>query len=222
MHFNFFVVANSWQILAHGAVTTFLSCCLSLALGIVLGAVLCWGKMQGSGPLYRVSVIVIETFRTIPELIPIFWIYTCAPFIFDVKLSAFSSGILALTLCSGAFLAEIFRTGILAIPKGQYEACTALSIPMIMKWKTVIIPQAVKVVFPAFVNFTSDLVKISSLLSTIGIADLAYQASVLTGENYRYLEIYTLAAVYYLIMIVPLSLYGRYCENRSKKHMART
>lgn len=221
MHFNFFVIANSWQILAQGALTTLLSCCLALLFGIVLGAVLCWGKMQGSGPLYRVSVIIIEMFRTIPELIPIFWIYTCVPFIFDVKLSAFSSGILALTFFSGSYLAEIFRTGILAIPKGQFEACTALSIPMLQKWKTIIIPQAIRVVFPSFVNFTSDLVKISSLLSTIGIADLAYQASVISGENYRYLEIYTLAAFYYLIMIVPLSLYGRYCENRNRKSLSR-
>ncbi|WP_413734003.1 amino acid ABC transporter permease [Sodalis sp. RH21] len=221
MDFNFFVIQKTWHILAEGAVTTFWVCCLSLAFGIILGAILCWGKMQRRGPLYRVSVIMIELFRTIPELIPIFWIYTCIPLVFDVRLSAMSSGVLALTLFSGSFLAEIFRTGILAIPQGQYEACTALSIPLITKWKSVIIPQATKVVFPAFINFTSDLVKISSLLSTIGIADLAYQAAVVSGENYRYLEVYTLAAFFYLLMIVPLSLYGRFRENRTKKNMAR-
>ena len=131
MEFNLFVVKQNWHLLGEGALMTFFMCGVSLAFGIVLGLILCFGKMRRRGLFYRVSTIVIDTFRTLPELVPIFWIYSAGPLIFNFTISAEGAGIMALTLYSGAFLAEIFRAGLEAVPKGQYEAADSLGIPRI-------------------------------------------------------------------------------------------
>ena len=114
MEFNLFVIKQHWELLVSGAVMTFVVCAASLALGVVLGLILCFGKMRRRGIFFRISTIVIDTFRTLPELVPIFWIYTAGPLIFDFRITAEGAGIMALTLYSGAFLAEIFRAGLQA------------------------------------------------------------------------------------------------------------
>lgn len=214
MEFNLFVIQKNWQLLADGALMTAIICAASLALGIVLGLVLCLGKMRRRGIFYRLSVIVIDTFRTLPELVPIFWIYSAGPLIFDFRVTAEGAGIIALTLYSGAFLAEIFRAGLEAVPKGQYEAANSLGIPKHWVFITVIAPQATRMMTPPFINFICDLVKVSSLLSAIGITELAYHASIISGETFRYLEIFTLAGVFYFLIIFPLSLFARIRERQ--------
>ena len=219
MEFNIFVIKQNWELLVEGALMTFVMCGTSLVLGIGVGLVLCIGKMRKRGFFCRACSIFIDVFRTLPELVPIFWIYSAGPLVFKVTLSAEASGILALTIYSGAFLAEIFRGGILAIPKGQYEASAALGIPSFWLWSVVVAPQAARIMTPPFVNFVCDLVKVSSLLATIGIAELAYQATIISGETYRHFEIFTVAGVLYFLIIFPLSTYARRREVAIRKSM---
>ena len=216
MEFNVFVIKQNWQLLVDGAVMTFVICSASLGLGIVLGLILCLGKMRRRGVFFRISTIIIDVFRTLPELVPIFWIYSAGPLIFDFRITAEGAGIVALTLYSGAFLAEIFRAGLQAVPRGQYEAANSLGIPAIWIYGVVISPQAVRMMIPPFVNFICDLVKVSSLLSAIGITELAYHASVISGETFRYLEIFTAAGILYFLIIFPLSMFARHREKKFK------
>ena len=134
--------------------------------------------------------------------------------IFDFRISAEGAGIVALTLYSGAFLAEIFRAGMEAVPKGQYEAANSLGIPRVWSFTLIIVPQAARMMTPPFINFLCDLVKVSSLLSAIGITELAYHASIISGETFRYLEIFTVAGIFYFLIIFPLSLYSRIRERQ--------
>lgn len=214
MEFNLFVIEKNWRLLADGAVMTVYICAISLVLGAVLGMVLCGGKMRRRGVFYRISTIIIDTFRSLPELVPIFWIYSAGPLIFDFKITAERAGILALTLYAGAFLAEIFRAGVEAVPRGQYEAADSVGIPRFWTFAVVIAPQAVRMMTPPFVNFVCDLVKVSALLSAIGITELAFRASVIAGETFRYLEIFSVAGVFYFIIIFPLSLFARIRERK--------
>ena len=214
MEFNLFVIKQHWELLVSGAVMTFVVCAASLALGVVLGLILCFGKMRRRGIFFRISTIVIDTFRTLPELVPIFWIYTAGPLIFDFRITAEGAGIMALTLYSGAFLAEIFRAGLQAVPRGQYEAVDSLGVPRLWAFAVVIAPQAARMMTPPFVNFVCDLVKVSSLLSAIGITELAYRASIISGETFRYLEIFTAAGVLYFLIIFPLSVFARWREKK--------
>ena len=214
MEFNVFVIRQQWPLLAEGAWMTFLMCSASLALGALLGGVLCYGKMRRRGLFFRLSAVIIDVFRALPELVPIFWIYSAAPLIFDFRITATGAGIVALTLYSGAFLAEIFRAGLQAVPRGQYEAAASLGVPAWWTFSVVVAPQAIRMMTPPFVNFVCDLVKVSSLLSAIGIAELAFRASVISGETFRYLEIFTVAGVFYFLIIFPLSLFARVRERK--------
>ena len=139
--------------------------------------------MRRRGVFFRSAAVVIDVFRTLPELVPLIWIYSVGPLIFNFTITAPGAGILALTLWGGANLAEIYRAGVEAVPRGQYEAARSLGIPGFWMWSVIIAPQAVRMMTPPFVNFGCDLVKGSSLLSAIGVAELAYQATVIQRRD---------------------------------------
>ena len=165
MEFEFRVLVEHYPTLARGLLGTLEAIALSLFIGILLGLIFCIGSLSDSRPVYRLSRAYIDFFRVTPEITLIFWVYFCLPPILDVTLSALASGVLALSLVTGAFLAEIFRAGILAIPRGQVEAALALGIPAFHRWRRIIIPPAVRRMMPAFVNYFTELLKHSTLLS---------------------------------------------------------
>ena len=212
MEFEFRVLVEHYPTLARGLLGTLEAIALSLFIGILLGLIFCIGSLSDSRPVYRLSRAYIDFFRVTPEITLIFWVYFCLPPILDVTLSALASGVLALSLVTGAFLAEIFRAGILAIPRGQVEAALALGIPAFHRWRRIIIPPAVRRMMPAFVNYFTELLKHSTLLSGIGVAELTYQAFAVGSETYRYLEALSAIAIAYFIVIFPLSLYVRRSE----------
>ena len=163
-------------------------------------------------PFDRASVI--DFFRTIPEVGLIFWVYSCLPLLLSLRISAEASGVIALSLFAAAYLAEIFRAGVLAVPRGQVEAALALGIPAFHIWHRVIIPPAIRRMMPAFVSFLTELIKATSLLSAIGVAEMAYQASVLGSKTFAYVEFLSAIAVLYFIVIFPLSIYARHADRR--------
>lgn len=190
---------------------------VSLVIGSVLGLIACFGKLSGSGIAYHFWSTFIDIFRTLPELVLIFWIYYCLPLLFDVGMSAMVSGIVALSLLAGAVMAEIFRAGILAVPKGQLEAAAALAIPSHAQWRRVILPQAIRRMMPALMGFLTELLKASALLMAIGVHELMHVANNLGDRTFRYLEFFTAAAVLYFLVIFPLSMAARYLERRMRQ-----
>ena len=111
-------------------------------------------------------------------------------------------------------MAEIYRAGIQAVPRGQLEAAAALSIPPFPRWKTIILPQAIRRMMPAFLNYLTDVLKNSTLLSAIGVAELALQAYTAGARSYRYLELLTAVGALFFLMIYPLSVAVRLMERR--------
>jgi len=212
MEFDLHTVSRYYPMLLEGLRMTLVMCAVSLVIGIVIGLLACIGKLQGRGLEYRISLYFIDFFRTIPELVLIFWVYSCLPLLLDLTLSAEACGIIALSAFSAANLAEIFRAGVLAVPRGQLEAANALGIPIGHIWGQIILPQAIRRMMPAFVNFLTELIKASSLLSAIGIAEMVYQASTLGARTFRYFELLSAVAVLYFLVIFPLSLYARRVE----------
>lgn len=214
MEFDFHTLSRHFPLLMQGLWITVSLSAISLLIGIGLGLIACLGKLSETGYQYRLATSYIDIFRTIPEVVLIFWTYSCLPLLLDLRLSAETCGVIALSLFSGAFLAEIFRAGVVAVPGGQVEAANALGIPGYHIWRRIILPQAVRRMMPAFVNFLTELLKASSLLSAIGIAEMAYQANTLGAETFRYVEFLTAIAVLYFAVIFPLSLYARRAEGR--------
>lgn len=205
------------ELLALGLQNTLLVCAAALMFGTLLGLAACLGKLYDEGPLAAVSKAYINLFRTLPEIVTIFWIYACFPLVFGLRIDSLGCGILALSLYAGAFLAEIFRGGIKAIPKGQFEAARSLGVPAHWIWISVILPQAFRMMIPAFIAFLTDLVKVSGLLSAIGIAELVYQASVISAQNFRYFELFSAIGVIYFALIFPLSMAAQYYERQLAK-----
>jgi polar amino acid transport system permease protein len=134
-----------------------------------------------------------------------------------ISFSPFVSGIIALSISESAFQAEIFRAGINSIKKAQWEAGSSLCLKFIRKLRLVILPQAIKNILPAIGNQFVYVLKMSSLVSIIGIGDLTRKANELVVTTYRPLEIYTFLILEYLVLILIVSFFVRKLENKLKK-----
>ena len=215
MIFDWGILYSNIDILAKGAWNTASVMVLSLVFGSIIGAFVCAGNLQ-SNTFFRVPArIYTHIFRTLPEMALIFWVYLALPLVLDIRMSAFTAGTLAISLVAGAFLGEIFRAGILALPAGQAEAARSLGLGFVARWYKVILPQSLKLVLPAIVNFITELLKMTSLLAAISVGELAYQANVLGGQTFKYNEFFTSVAIAYFCMIFPITLLARRLERKN-------
>lgn len=140
------------------------------------------------------------------------------PILFGIEIDPFEASVLTFSLQSSAFFAEVFRGGIVSIDNGQWEAAKAIGMDRKSSLRRVILPQAVKRMVPAFLERAIELMKTTTLVSTISYADLLYQANNIAQSTYRSLEVFTVAAGMYFIVIFAFSLGVRLLEKR----MART
>lgn len=214
MDFDYHVLVRYYPLLLQGLWMTVLITLVAVIGGVTIGLVICSGRLSRRRALRGVTRAYIGFFRTTPEMVLIFWVYFCLPPLLNIRLSAFWSGAMALTLVTGAYLAEIFRAGIQSLPIGQFDAARALGLRPYQQWALVILPQAVRRMIPAFMAYLTELLKNTALLSAIGVAELAYQASTLGANTFRYMEFLSAVAVIFFAIIYPISVTVRYLENR--------
>ena len=214
MSFDTTVVWQNLPALLAGLWLTIVIVLLSLIVATGIGILVCAGMLLGRGALYRASVNYVSIFRALPEPIIIFWLYYCSPLILNSKLSAFESGAIALAIPSGAYLAEIFRAGIQAVPRGQIEAAQALGLRSFWLVWDVLVPQALRIMIPPILGIVTILIKNSALVSAIGVEELFYRATVLGGQTFHYFEFLSVTAVIYFVLILPLSAFVQLQERR--------
>lgn len=208
------LVLRNGGTLFDGALVTLAIALVGALVAVFGGAFICAARISKSAVLRSVARGYILFFRVTPEVVLIFWAYYCVPLIFATKVSGFWAGSVVLGLIGAAFLAEIYRAGIESVPRGQIEAAHALGLPALPKWWFVILPQALRLSIAPLVNYFSEFLKNTTLLSAIGVADLSLQAYLLGGQTYRYVEFLTAIAVVYFFMIFPVTLFARRLENR--------
>jgi polar amino acid transport system permease protein/polar amino acid transport system substrate-binding protein len=172
--------------------------------GLVVGLALALASQLRWAPARWAVAVYVDIIRNTPLLIQIFFIYFGLPLVL-VKLPAFASGLLALTLYSAAYNAEVFRAGLEAVPNGQREAARSAGLSGWQQMRYVVLPQAVRIAFPALGNNLVSLVKNSSLVSAIGMVELMFVANDISFNNFRSFEIYGAAMIYYVIIILALS-----------------
>ena len=205
------------KFLISGFTTTIYISLVSIFISIILGLIIAIPSLAKNKLLTYINIAYVEVVRAIPLLVLILWIYYGLPIMTGISFSPFVSGIIALSISESAFQAEIFRAGINSIKKSQWEAGSSLGLNFFRKLKLVILPQAIKNILPAIGNQFVYVLKMSSLVSIIGIGDLTRKANELVVTTYRPLEIYTFLILEYLILILIVSYLVRKLEKKLQK-----
>ena len=188
----------------------------AISISIVLGLLVALPGLTERPYLRRFNRVYVEVVRSVPILVLILWVYYGLPQVFDIRIGVFWAGVFALALSDSAFTAEIFRAGIQSISKGQYEAALSVSLNYRDTMRFVILPQAVRRILPALGNQLVYMLKMSSLVSVIGMQELTRKANELVVTEYRPLEIYTFLVLEYLVLILIVSAGVRWVERRLK------
>lgn len=202
------VIANYvdwWPLLWSGLELTVGLTFASMAVALVIGTVLALGQIQGSPRWARLSAITfVEFIRGTPLLLQLFYIFYVLPH-FGLRLSPVVAGIAGLSINYGAYLSEVFRAGIEAVDRGQWEAARALGLRPMLFVPLVILPQAGRIVLPPTGNYFISMFKDTALVSTISLGDLMFRGQLLASENFKYTEIYSFIFIIYLAISYPAS-----------------
>jgi len=209
-------LTNLKFLLSGMGVTIYISV-ISIIISMIVGFIVAIPSLAKNKFLTYINIGYVEIVRAIPLLVLILWIYYGLPIMTGLSFSPFVSGIIALAISESAFQAEIFRAGINSIKNSQWEAGSSLGLTFYKRLRLVILPQAIKNILPALGNQFVYVLKMSSLVSIIGIADLTRKANELVVSTYRPLEIYTFLILEYLILILIVSFFVRKLEKKLKK-----
>lgn len=213
MLFDWEYTAEIIPLLAEASLVTLQAALLGFALAAIVGLVLAILRMMPYKWLEWSVIGVVEFIRSTPLLIQIFFLYFVLPE-FGISLDAMTAGILALGLHYGTYCSEVYRAGLESIPKGQWEAATALNISTYRTFRDIILPQAIPPVVPALGNYLIALFKDTPLLSTIAILELMQTAKMLGSENFRYVEPITLVGLFFLLFSLASAFLIRRVEAR--------
>ncbi len=209
---DFSFLSKYYMFFLVGAKNTVIIAAFSVLFGVVLGTLLALMKQSKIRILKSLSSAYIEFVRGTPLLVQLFIIYYGLP----INLSAILAGIVALSLNSGAYVAEIIRAGIEAVDKGQMEAARSLGMNHIESMRYVIMPQALKNILPVLGNEFITIIKESSIVSVIGIPEIMYNAETVRGNTFKPFEPLLVAAVIYFVLTYSLSKLVRRFERRLK------
>jgi His/Glu/Gln/Arg/opine family amino acid ABC transporter permease subunit len=206
MTFDYEAIWDNRDILIDGVLNTLLISVIAIPIGIFLGVVVCLMRISTRRLLRWPAVVYIELMRNIPLLILIFMVFYALPF-YGIRLSGLTTGFICLSIYGGAYFAEVFRGGVEAVAKGQFDAAKALGLKYGFYMRRVIFPQLYTYVFPPGTNIALTMIKESSLLSMITVAELTYAAHEINGRTFTPVETFaTIAVIYWMICTLFLKL----------------
>jgi polar amino acid transport system permease protein len=196
-----------------GAVVTVQITALALVVGLVVAFLAGLAKMSRWRPLAVVANVYIEVFRGSSALVQVFFFFFVLP-LFGLELGPLEAGVLALGLNTGAYGAEIVRSAILAVDPGQREAAIALNMSPGLTLRRVVLPQAIVAMLPPFGNLTIELMKFTSLVSFVTLAELTFTGKILFQTVGRREEIYVMVLLLYFLLAIPITVATRWLERR--------
>ncbi|HEY1329136.1 MAG TPA: amino acid ABC transporter permease [Casimicrobiaceae bacterium] len=213
---DFKIVLDSLPILLRGLVVTVELWIAALVLGLALGLAISLARVSGRAWLNAPAIGYVEAFRNTPVLVQLIWFYYAFPIVLGQQLTPFVAAVLALTLNTSAYSAEILRGGIVSIARGQWEGAKALGMTRAATMRRVVLPQVFRRMLPALTNRAIELAKVTSLASLLAVNEVMYQGRLLSSTYYRPLEILTVVALFYFFLIWP----GSYLSSRLERHLA--
>lgn len=215
--FRFDVVTQNLSFLMDGLGMTIFLSFVSLLISIVGGLFLAVLALSRSRVVRGINLAFGEIIRSTPILVQLFWVYYVIPLVLNIRMSATTATLIGLSIYSSAFIAEVFRAGIQAVPAGQREAAQVVGLSPWQTFHRIVLPQAVRVVLPPLATNFVTLIKYSSLGSVFSVPEITRQAVLLTASTFRPLEIFSFIAVVYFFICWPLTLSIRLWE----RHLAR-
>ncbi len=195
----------TWQIfprLLDATINTLIAAGSGYAIALVFGLVLALGQRTPFRSLTFVVREFVEFIRSTPLVLQIFFVFYVGPQ-FGIRLSPWVSGMIAIGLHYSAYLSEVYRGGLESVPKGQWEACTALNMSVGKTYFRIIIPQALPPSLAGMGNYLVGIFKDTPMLSVIGVAELMHTANAIGSENYRFLEPFTMVGIIFLAISLP-------------------
>jgi polar amino acid transport system permease protein len=211
--FSISTFLGSFEPLFWAARYTLLISVLGIGLGLVVGALICAAALSRSRWLRWFAALWVSFLRGVPLLVQLLLCYYLLPVI-GINVPAMVAAVVTVGICSSAYVSEIWRGAVVALPRGQTEAATAIGMRPRDIWVRVILPQALRISLPALVNELILLVKASSLVSVVGILEVTRASQAQAATTFRPLEVYIAAACIYLIINLCFAALGRYLEHR--------
>ncbi|QKV18963.1 amino acid ABC transporter permease [Oricola thermophila] len=211
-----FIRSKIWFMVAQGVLTTIYISGISIVLASALALIGAIAKLSANGFAFAIASFYTSFFRGLPLLMQVYLIYLGMPQLGYV-IDAVPAGILALTLCYGAYMTEIFRAGIQSIDKGQWEASRSLGMKFGRTMRSIILPQALPLIIPPTGNQFISMLKDSSLVSVIGVWELMFLARTLGAKDFKHMEMLITAALIYWVLSIVLEL----IQSRIERHYRR-
>jgi polar amino acid transport system permease protein len=216
--FNYDVLMSSIPALLRGLWNTVLLGAMSIVIGIALGLVISLIRLYAPKPLQLLAVAYIDILRATPVLVVLIMIYYALPFL-GIRLTSWTSAVLAFSVVMAAYSAEVFRSGIESVPRGQFEAAAALGLPFVVTLYKVVMPQAIRIVIPPMTSNCVSMFKDTSLASTVALPELlkeAQDAQALYANPSPLIG----AALVYIILLWPMVRLVSLLEKRFRNEKA--
>lgn len=213
---DFAVVADNFPLLLRGLVVTVELWAIAFGIGLSLGFAVSLARLSRRAWVNGPAIAFVEVFRNTPVLVQLIWFYYAFPIVLGQQLSPFTAAALALVLNTSAYCAEIFRGGIVSIARGQWEGAKAIGMTRSVTMRRIILPQVMRRMLPAFTNRGIELAKVTSLASLLAVQEVMYEGRLLSSTYYRPLEILTVVALIYFVVIYP----GSYLSYRLERRLA--
>lgn len=212
--FRWDTVWNNLDFLMSGLQMTLLLSVITLILAMLLGLVLALLDMAKFAPLRWLGVTFGEIIRNTPILVQLLWVYYVLPIVFGIRIEAFTALVIGLSVYQAAFISEVYRSGIQAVPKGHREAAQVLGLTPVQSFRRIVLPQAIRMTLPPLASNFVQLIKFSSLGAVISVTEITRRGMELSASTFRPLEIFTFIAVVYFFICWPLAMGIRVWERR--------
>ncbi|WP_238883162.1 amino acid ABC transporter permease [Clostridium sp. YIM B02551] len=209
------LLQDSFPSLLSGLLVTLKITIFSLIFASIIGLLVGLLNISSNKILKRIAVIYIDIMRGTPLIVLAFFIYFGIPSVLDgIRFEAVTAGIIALSLNAGAYMAEIFRAGILSVHKGQMEAARSLGLSYGKAMRKVILPQAIRTMIPSIINQFIISLKDTSILSVIGLRELTQSGQIIIASSFKSFQIWLIVGVMYFIVITAISIIAKRIERR--------
>jgi polar amino acid transport system permease protein len=212
--FRWDVIPNNIDFLMSGLQMTLIISATTLVFAMIGGLLLALVDMSRYLAVRAIGLAIGEVIRNTPILVQLLWVYYVLPIVFNIRISSFAAILIGLSVYMAAFMSEVYRSGIQAVPKGHREAAQVLGLTPFQSFRRIVLPQAIRFTLPPLASNFVQLIKFSSLGAVISVTEITRRGMELSSSTFRPLEIFSFIAVVYFFICWPLSMTIRIWEHR--------